>query len=403
MTAFGFEPWLPEARALHREIPVFVPYIEHYGGVFKPSGQRQCDVEKLDAAGIRVFGAAVGHGPHALAIGPGEVGIMAPDDLLHERLTQKLRKLLDDARECPRARQVLTAADLRPAPGDDSLRFFLLATGQRQYRTLADVDFFFRLGLRAAHLAGDKYLRGIFVEKADGAPVPVVGEFGRQVLARMNELGIVIDTAHMSDEAVIEVARLTTRPIFDGHTCSRDLVPSSRGLSDAALRAIASTGGCVGIHFADHMLAECVNGTKYPGPGYAGTAGLHAYHRRVLAQAKDPAEIKRLRDDAAGRAQFLRENGFPPIPPPGRERIVAVAHMADHVEYLVKVVGVEHVGLGGDVNGIGDDQWPLGMDHVGQLPSLTAELLRRGWTPEALRKFLSENWRRVFEAGFPPA
>ena len=401
MTQQGFEPWLAEARALHRETPVFVPYIEHYGGVFKASGQRQCDVEKLDAAGIRTFGAAVGHGPHALGIGPGEVGIMAPDDLLYERVNQKIDRLLSDAGECPRARQVRRVSELRPPPGDDTLRFFILSTGQRHYRTLEDVEYFFRRGLRAAHLAGDKFIRGIFVEKADGVAVPPITEYGRQVVARMNEIGIVIDTAHMSDEAVIEIARITKKPIFDGHTCSRDLVPSSRGLNDQALRAIAGTGGCVGIHFADHMLAEFVNKTKYAGNGYNAAEGVYAYHRHVLTLAKDPVEVKRLRDDAEGRARFLREHGYPPVPTPGRERVVTVAHMADHIEYLVNLIGIDHVGLGGDINGIGDDQWPVGMDHVGELPHLTAELLRRGWKREALKKFLSENWYRVFEAGLP--
>lgn len=401
MTQLGNEPFLAEATALHRATPVFVPYIEHYGGVFKPGGQRQCDVEKLDAAGIRTFGAAVGHGPHALAIGPGEVGIMAPDDLLYDRLNQRIDKLLADARECPRARQVRLASELRPAAGDNSLRFFLLATGQRQYRTLADVDHFFQLGLRAAHLAGDKFIRGIFVEKADGRPVPPITEYGRQVVAHMNRLGIVIDTAHMSDEAVLEIARITTRPIFDGHTSSRDLVPASRGLSDRALRAIASTGGCVGIHFADHLFAQFVHGTKYPVDSPAVAEGIHAYHRHVLALARDPVEIKRLRDDTEGRARFLRDHGYPAAALPARDRLASVVHMADHIDYLVNLVGIDHVGLGGDINGIGDDQWPLGMDHIGQLPHLTAELLRRGWKHDALRKFLSGNWYRVFEAGFP--
>ncbi len=173
---FDFEPWLQDAKVLHRELPVFMACIEHYGGVFKPDGEPQCDVAKLDAAGARTFGCAVASG----------------------------------------------LAELEVAPG--------------------------------------------------------------------------------------EVARATKKPIMDGHTCSRDWLPQSRGLSDRSLRAIAGTGG---------------------------------------------------------------------------------------------IVGIDHVGLGGDVNGIGLESRPLGMDHLGQLPNLTAELMRRKWKLEHLRKFLSENWCRMFAECLP--
>lgn len=71
------------------------------------------------------------------------------------------------------------------------------------------------------------------------------------------------------------------------------------------------------------------------------------------------------------------------------------------IDYLVRLVGIDHVGLGPDVNGIDDDQWPEGLDHIGQLPRLTAELLRRKWPEEKLCKLLSDNWRRVFARGLP--
>jgi membrane dipeptidase len=66
-------------------------------------------------------------------------------------------------------------------------------------------------------------------------------------------------------------------------------------------------------------------------------------------------------------------------------------------------MGIEHVGLGGDVNGITPHSWPLGMDHVGELPHLTAELLRRGWREPDIEKFLSDNWLRVWRECLPPS
>jgi membrane dipeptidase len=209
--------------------------------------------------------------------------------------------------------------------------------------------------------------------------------------------------AHMSDESTFEITRASTKPIIDGHTCSRDSVPGSRGHSDAALRAIADTGGAVGIHFADHMFTQEIYARKYPGLSYVNNFGTYAYHRSVLREAHDHANIKRLRDNAERRNAFFREHGYPIPPPVDESQRATLAQMADQVEYLVNVCGIEHVGLGGDINGITGHSWPLGMDHLGELPHLTAELMRRGWKDESLRKFLSENWYRIFSECLPQA
>ena len=98
---------------------------------------------------------------------------------------------------------------------------------------------------------------------------------------------------------------------------------------------------------------------------------------------------------------FYRAHNLPPDPAPPHGRIATVAHLADLVDYLVNLVGHEHVGLSGDIGGIGADQWPLGMDHVGHLPRLTAELLGRGYDEDSLRCILSDNWRRVYRDCLP--
>jgi len=106
-----------------------------------------------------------------------------------------------------------------------------------------------------------------------------------------------------------------------------------------------------------------------------------------------------LRKDRDAQGHFYRQHQLPPDPEISQERIVDITHLSDLVDYLIKLMGVDHVGMGGDVNGIDDHQWPSGMDHIGELPNLTAELLRRGFGEDELEKLLASNWRRVYSGG----
>jgi membrane dipeptidase len=206
--------------------------------------------------------------------------------------------------------------------------------------------------------------------------------------------------AHLSDESTEAILAVSTKPVIDGHTGSRSVIPDCRGHSDETLRKIADRGGVAGIHFADHLFTKKVWGKKYP-TGQPPPDPLWEYNRWLLAKTADPEERMRLRKNRAEQEKFYREHGLTPPPPASTERIATLADMADHIEHMVNVMGIEHVGLGGDVNGITAHSWPVGCDHVGELPHLTAELLRRGWKEERLEKFLSANWLRVFRECLP--
>jgi microsomal dipeptidase-like Zn-dependent dipeptidase len=169
---------------------------------------------------------------------------------------------------------------------------------------------------------------------------------------------------------------------------------------------MAKKGGVVGVHFADHLLSEEAWRTKYGGSQAQGTGEgriprLWLYNAYILAWTRDPEERMRLRKNRQEQEAFFRKHGLPPEPETPPIRPVNVGHLADLVEYLVNLVGVEHVAIGGDVNGIDDHQWPEGMDHIGHLPRLTAELLRRGYKADALAKILSSNWLRVYRECLP--
>jgi membrane dipeptidase len=400
----SYESCLDQARALHRRLPVTASYFEYYGydSLFKDRGAPQCDLEKVDAANVRAFGIAVanGGGP-PLAVGPQEAVPAGDATWALDRLIRIYDRAMQGVRSCPRVRIVETAADLNPRADADAIHVIPLVTSHLWMRDLDAIDLMFRRGLRISHCAGETWCRSCGNMRIRGQRPPILSEFGRTVIARMNELGIVLDMAHMSDESAEAIIEASRKPVIDGHTGSRTAVPESRGLRDTTLRRIADRGGVAGVHFADHLFTRKVWGAKYDPEAANHPNPLWEWHRHLLTCVQDPEERMRLRKNRPEQEKFFRAHHLTQPPPEKTERLATVGDMAEHVDHLIHVMGVDHVGLGGDVNGITDHSWPLGMDHVGELPHLTAELLRRGHTETEMEKFLSGNWLRVFRECLP--
>jgi microsomal dipeptidase-like Zn-dependent dipeptidase len=400
---------LERAREIHQRVGAAAPYFEYYGydSLFKESGGAQCDLEKLDDAGIRAFGIAVGNGNRSyFQVGPNQYEVAGNSEWARARILKEFRRNIEEIKSCPRVRIVQNAADLESDNG--TIGVIPLVTGHSYMTDVEVLDEMFALGLRISHCAGNfctTWNRATPTCEVAGEIAPIFTEFGRQIIERMNELGIVIDVAHMSDESTLEVIKASRKPVSDGHTGSTDFVPSSaRGHSDRVLRALAESGGVVGIHFADHLFTEKVWGTKYSVHAPNGhEPRLWKYNRWLLKNVLDADERARLRKNRQLQEKFFRDNNLPPDPALeySGERLATIEDMARHIEHLVNVCGEDGVGLGGDVNGITPDSWPLGCDHVGELPHLSAELLARGWSESQLEKFLSHNWRRVWRECLP--
>lgn len=406
------QPHLAQAFALHRRLAVAAGYFELYGhdSLFKPDGGAQCDLQKLDAAHVRCFGIAVTNGSAGyFGIGPNNLDVAGDQDWAYERLLRTFDAAMGEVRKCARVKVVLTASDLPTSAADDAIRVLPLVTGHAWMRDLAAIDELFKRGLRISHAASVSCIHWLSPcppVKVRGRTGPVLTDFGRKAIARMNELGMVIDMAHVSDESTDAIIAASTKPVMDGHTCSRTAIPDSRGHLDSTLRRIADSGGVAGIHFADHLWTNKVYPRKYPrnGPGTdepKTSDPMWDYNRHLLATVSDPDERMRMRKDRASQQAFFASYNITPPPPPPTDRIGTLGDMADQIDYMVNVMGEDHVGLGGDVNGITAHSWPDGADHVGELPHLTAELLRRGWTEVRLEKFLSRNWLRLFRDCLP--
>ena len=206
-----------------------------------------------------------------------------------------------------------------------------------------------------------------------------LNDFGKEVIREMNRLGMMADVSHVSDKTFWDIVETSTKPVIATHSAVRSIVPHPRNLTDDQIRALARTGGVVSVVFYPAFVE----------PGWK------------EAQARVDAEIAAQVQEAS-----RREQGTPTQKRAARDRVrtreyarrmprVSVARVADHIDHIVRLVGVDHVGLGSDFDGI--QAVPADLATVEDFPKLTEELLRRGYSAEDVRKILGGNILRVME------
>jgi membrane dipeptidase len=204
--------------------------------------------------------------------------------------------------------------------------------------------------------------------------------FGREVVEEMNRLGMMVDISHLSDEAAREVLSLSRAPVIASHSSARHFVTNEpvfeRNMDDDLIRALAANGGVVMVNFGSSFVTTAAN----------------EYRNRYRPAAAAYAQRHGLRPGDPRLAQFERDyRSKHPYP------FASVAEVADHIDHVIKLVGVEHVGIGSDYDGVGDSL-PVGLKDVSTYPNLVAELLRRGHGETDIEKILGANLMRVWEA-----
>nr|HQV31474.1 membrane dipeptidase [Calditrichia bacterium] len=198
--------------------------------------------------------------------------------------------------------------------------------------------------------------------------------FGRELVAEMNRLGIIIDVSHISDSTFYQVMALSKAPVFASHSSCRHFTPDwERNMNDDMIRLLAENDGVICINFGSDFLK-----TEYQG-------GWKAFEEKVDEHKKETG----LQAGSEKLQEFIhaeRKNN-----PVG-----SVADVADHIDYVVKMVGVDHVGFGSDFDGV--TFLPAGLDDVSGFPNLIAELLKRGYSEEDIEKICGGNTLRVWSA-----
>jgi membrane dipeptidase len=239
--------------------------------------------------------------------------------------------------------------------------------------------------LRAYHQLGASYLtltHSRTIEWADSATDNPQHDgltpFGENVVRELNRLGMLVDLSHVSEATMLDALRVSTAPVIFSHSNARALCDTPRNVSDAVLKQVAANGGVVMVNFAAQYVSEA---------------------RRIWG---------------ADRSAEIARNNAPPFgglhigDPKGADKALAdwevahpepvttIAQVADHVEHIVKVAGIDHVGIGSDFDGVG--ALPQGLGGVQTYPALLAELMRRGWSDRDIAKLAGENVLRVMEA-----
>lgn len=206
-----------------------------------------------------------------------------------------------------------------------------------------------------------------------------LNDFGRQVIREMNRLGIMVDVSHLSDRAFWDILGTSTKPVIATHSGCRAITNVPRNLTDDMIVALAKTGGVVNVIFYPEHIE----------PGYSEKkkkvdAEIAALVQHASDQEPGDAAHKKLARDRVRREEYLK-----------RLPAVSVSRIVDHIDHVVKLVGIDHVGIGSDFDGI--QAVPADLKSVADLPNLTKELLRRGYSESDIDKILGGNMLRVME------
>jgi membrane dipeptidase len=231
------------------------------------------------------------------------------------------------------------------------------------------LQIYYDLGVRSLGLVHDAPL-----DWADSQALPPkhggLTAFGEDVVRESNRLGMLVDLSHASDEAALDAMRVSRAPVIFSHQTARALCDVPRAAPDAVLRALGENGGLVMITFVGGFVSQEFADAVRP--------AMAAYRERAKS-AKSAEERERLRAEIFGALT---------LPP------VTVAQVADHVEHVRDLIGVDHVGIGGDFDGAFG--FPEGLSDVSMVPNLLAELALRGWSDVDLAKLASGNFLRVW-------
>ena len=214
-----------------------------------------------------------------------------------------------------------------------------------------------------------------------GKPTPIkqkgLNDFGKQIVRHMNELGMLVDLAHVGKQTFFDALQTTTKPVLVSHSCVYAICPVPRNLTDEQIIALGKNGGVIHLNFYSGFLDSSFN------------------RRREAFQASHRNEIDSLK--ATHMPDYDIDEWIARKHPEEAEHLrPSMNLLLDHLDHIVKLIGVDHVGLCSDFDGI--DSSPLDLDGVEDMPNITSALIVRGYSKKDIRKILGGNFIRLLKA-----
>jgi len=205
-------------------------------------------------------------------------------------------------------------------------------------------------------------------------------EFGKQIIQRMNELGVIVDLSHTGEQTFYDAIATTTKPVLLSHSSVWNICPVFRNVKDDQIKAVAKNGGVICINFYSGFISKEYDQRS---AWLNGEGKIKAIDSLMLIH-HDSLTAKKKFDEY----QTRELNKVRPT----------LSQLVDHIDYVVKLVGDDYVGIGSDFDGV--SSLPVGMDDVTKYPLITQELKRRGYSNKSIKKILGGNVMRVMKADF---
>ncbi|MFZ9239641.1 MAG: dipeptidase [Chitinophagaceae bacterium] len=200
--------------------------------------------------------------------------------------------------------------------------------------------------------------------------------FGEKVVERMNELGMIVDISHVGEKTFYDAVRISKKPVIASHSCAYSLCPVPRNMTDDQIKALGKNGGVIHLNFNSGFVDS-----SFP-------AKNRAFIQRHQTEKDSLLKLNPSDFFANMRINEKYKNEIDDARP-------TLAQLLDHLDHIVKLIGVDHVGLGSDFDGI--NSTPRELNDVADMPLITKALIERGYSKKDIKKILGENFIRVFK------